>query len=234
MRHIIGSSEPHVIIGSDKDRNRGCKKKDKDHIEFLCELCEAQAAQGWYNVHELTSEASSRKCIVKIMAMPGTRAAVADLCMFGLAACDDGGPGFVNASVRTITNALQVGVRLQSKCNGTHRHARVDAKDTIGRREQTGTWDRQAARAIEEQLEKDKQELEMREQRKRAEDANRICSIIHENAETKWLSLVEAEMGKLMHQDEQELFSAWEGGSGTTTKAGGLIQSCVPRQDVKR
>ena len=29
--------------------------------------------------------------------------------MFGLAACDDGGPGFVNASVRTITNARQVG-----------------------------------------------------------------------------------------------------------------------------
>ena len=41
---------------------------------------------------------------------------------------------------------------------------------------------RQAARAIEEQLDKDKQELEVREQRKRAEDANRICSIIHENA----------------------------------------------------
>ena len=40
-RHIIGSSEPDVIIGSDKDRNRGCRKKDKDHIEFLCELYEA-------------------------------------------------------------------------------------------------------------------------------------------------------------------------------------------------
>ena len=39
-RHIIGSSEPDVIIGSDKDRNRGCRKKDKDHIEFLCELYE--------------------------------------------------------------------------------------------------------------------------------------------------------------------------------------------------
>ena len=80
--HIIGSSEPDVIIVSDKDRDRGCKKKDKDHIEFLCELYEAQAAQGRYFVHELTSEASSRmKCLVKIMAMPGTRAAVADLCM---------------------------------------------------------------------------------------------------------------------------------------------------------
>ena len=91
------------------------------------------------------------KCVVKIMATPGTRAAVADLCMFGLAACDDGGPEFVNASVRTITNARQVGVLLQSKCTGTHRHARVDAEDTIGRREQTGTWVRQAARATEEQ-----------------------------------------------------------------------------------
>ena len=115
MRHIIGSSEPDDIIGSDKDRNRRCKKKDKDHIEFLCELYEAQAAQGRYFLHELTSEASSRmKCMGKIMAMPGTRAAAADLCILGLAACDDGGPGFVNASVRTITNARQVGVRLQS------------------------------------------------------------------------------------------------------------------------
>ena len=106
MIHIIGSSELDVIIGSDKDRNRGCEKKDKDHLEFLCELYEAQAAQGRYFLHELTAEASSRmKCMGKIMAMPGTRAAVADLCMFGLAACDNGGPGFANASVRTITNA---------------------------------------------------------------------------------------------------------------------------------
>ena len=181
MRHIIGSSEPDVIIGSDKDRNRGCKEKDKDHIEFLCELYEAQAAQGRYLVHELTSEASSRmQCTVKIMAMPGTRAAVADLCMFGLVACDSGGLGFVNASVRTVTIARRVGVRLQSKCTGTHRHARVDAEDRIGWKKQTGTWVRQAARALEEQLKKEKQELDMRQRRKRAEDANRICSIIHE------------------------------------------------------
>ena len=51
MRHFIGSSELDVITGSDKDRNRGCKK-DKDHIEFLSELYEAQAAPGRYFVHE--------------------------------------------------------------------------------------------------------------------------------------------------------------------------------------
>ena len=28
MRHIIGRSEPDVIIGSDKDRNRGCNKME--------------------------------------------------------------------------------------------------------------------------------------------------------------------------------------------------------------
>ena len=32
MRHIIGSSEPDDIIGFDRDQNRGCRKKDKDHI----------------------------------------------------------------------------------------------------------------------------------------------------------------------------------------------------------
>ena len=51
----------------------------------------------------------------------------------------------------------------------------------------------EAARAVEEQLKMDKQELEMREQRKRAEDANRIRSIIHEKAENKGLSLVDAD-----------------------------------------
>ena len=92
MRHIIGSSEPDVIIGSDKDLNRGRKKKDKDHMEFLCELYEAQAAHGRYFVHELASEVNSRvKCVAKIMAMPGTRTRVADMCMFGFASCDEGG-----------------------------------------------------------------------------------------------------------------------------------------------
>ena len=59
MRHIIGSSEPDVIIGSDKERNRGCEKKDKEHIEFLWELYEAQAVQGRYFVHEFRSELES-------------------------------------------------------------------------------------------------------------------------------------------------------------------------------
>ena len=35
--------------------------------------------------------------------------------------------------------------------------------------------------------------------------------ITHENAENKGLSLVEAEMGRLMRQDKEELLSVWEG-----------------------
>ena len=34
MRHIVGINEPDVIIGFDKDQNRGCKKKDKYLMEF--------------------------------------------------------------------------------------------------------------------------------------------------------------------------------------------------------
>ena len=79
-------------------------------MEFLCELYEAHAARGRSFVHELTSEVNLRmECVAKIMSMPGTRTAVADLCMFGLVVCDDGGAGFVNASVRTIANARQIG-----------------------------------------------------------------------------------------------------------------------------
>ena len=63
-------------LGSDRDQNRGCRKKDKDHKEHLCELYEAQVARGRYFVHELTSEVNSRvRCMAKVMAMPGTRTA---------------------------------------------------------------------------------------------------------------------------------------------------------------
>ena len=190
-------------------------------MEFLCELYDAQAARGRYFVHELTSEVNSRmKCVAKIMPMPGTRTAVADLCMFGLVACDDGGPGFVNASVRTITNARQVGVRLRSECIGTHRHAQVNTNNVIEKEERMGTWVRQVAQAVEEQLREDKQELKMREQRRKAEDAKRIRGIVHEIDKNKRLSHVQNGMGKLVHHDEQ--LSIWEGKHWDDNKGGWL------------
>ena len=93
MRRVVGSSAPDVFFGSDKDQNGGCKKRNKDHVKFLCELYEAQVARGRYSVHELESEANTNMmCVMKIMATPGARTIAADLCMFGLAVCDDGGP----------------------------------------------------------------------------------------------------------------------------------------------
>ena len=57
-------------------------------------LYEAQASCGRYFVHEPTSEVNSRtRCVTRIMAMPGTRTLVADLCMIALAGCDEGGAG---------------------------------------------------------------------------------------------------------------------------------------------
>ena len=55
MRHIIGSSEPDVIIRFDRDQNRECRQKDKDHMEFLCELYGAQVSRGRHFVRVLTS-----------------------------------------------------------------------------------------------------------------------------------------------------------------------------------
>ena len=132
--------------------------------------------------------------MTKIMAMPGTRTTVADLCMFGLAACDEGGPGFVKASVRTVTTARQVGMRMRSKCTGTHRHDRVDASNTIEKKEKTRTWVHHAARAMEEQLREDQQELKLREQKKKAKDAKRIRGIVDENDKNKGTSYVQDEM----------------------------------------
>ena len=64
-----------------------------------------------------------------------------------------------NANVRTISNARQVGVRLPKHM---HRHARVNADKPTERREKTGSWVRQVAQAMEEQLKEDQQELETR------------------------------------------------------------------------
>ena len=183
-------------------------------MQFLCELYEAQVARGRYFVHELTSEVKSRKkCVAKIMAIPGTRTVVEDQCMFGLAVCDKGGPGFVNVSVRTVTNARRVGARLQNKCTGTHRHARINANDTIEEGERTGTWVRQAARATEVGDEGKEEKVE---------DVKKIRGIVHEKDKRKGSRRVQIEVGKLMHHDEQELLSVWEGWHWDDNKGGWL------------
>ena len=129
------------------------------------------------------------KCVAKIMAMPGTRTSLADLCMFGLAACDERGPRFVNVSVRTITNARRTGLCLQNKCASTHRHdRRLRQPDRIRR-----------TNGI------------------KAKDAKRIRGTVHHNNNNnnnnnnKRLSRVQNEMENLLHHDEQELLSVWEG-----------------------
>ena len=184
-------------------------------------LYEAQVARGQYFVHELTSEVNlAMKCVAKIMAVPGTSTVVVDLCMFGLAACDEGGPGFVNASVRTITNARRVGVR--SKCTSTHRHAQTNENNAIEKGEQTGTWVRQVARAMEEQLREDQEGLETHEQKRKTEDAKRIRGIDHENNKNKGLIRVQNEKVNFMRHGEQELFSVWEGWHWDVNKGGWL------------
>ena len=142
------------------------------------------------------------------LAMPGMTTLVADLCMFGLAACDEGGPGFSHVSVRTVTTARQVEMRMQRKCTDTHRHAHVDADDTS---EKTGTWVHPEVQAMEEQLREDEQDLKTREAKKEVKDAKRIRGIFHANDKNKGTGRVLGEMENLMHHDEQELLSLWEG-----------------------
>ena len=109
------------------------------------------------------------------MATLGTRTAVAD--------CDEGGPGFVNLIVRTITIARQVGMRLRSECTGTHRHARINQREQHNRERRA---DRDmGSRAMEEQLKEHQLEFGMREQKREAEDAKRIRGIVHEHNKNK-------------------------------------------------
>ena len=81
---------------------------------------------------------------------------------------------------------------------------------------------RQVAHTMEEQLKQDQQELETREQKRKAEYAKRIRGIVHENNKNKGLSHEKNEMGKLMRHDEQELLSVWEGWHWDDRKGGWL------------
>ena len=81
---------------------------------------------------------------------------------------------------------------------------------------------RQVAQATEEQLEQDQQELETREKKRNVEGVKRIRGIVYENNKFKRLSHVQNEMGNLMHHDEQELLSVWEGWHWHDNKGGWL------------
>ena len=65
------------------------------------------------------------------------------------------------------------------------RHAQFNADNTFEKRERTGSWVRQVAQAMEEQLKEDQQGLETREQQRKVQDAKRICRIVHENDKSK-------------------------------------------------
>ena len=114
-------------------------------------------------------------------------------------------------SVRTISNARRVAVRLRSKCTSTHRHAQTNENNAIEKGQQTGTWVLQVARAMEEQLREDQEGLETHEQKRKTENAKMTRGIVHDDDKNKRLSRVQNEMGNLMHHDEQELLNVWEG-----------------------
>ena len=60
-----GTARPTSSLGP----TRGCRKKDTDHVELLCDLYEAQAACGRCIVHELSSVVNPRmKYMMKIIA----------------------------------------------------------------------------------------------------------------------------------------------------------------------
>ena len=68
----------------------------------------------------------------------------------GWSACDDGGPAFVNASVANDNQCASSWVcGCKANANSTHRHARVDAKDSDrkeGANENVGAGSRQSNR----------------------------------------------------------------------------------------
>ena len=87
---------------------------------------------------------------------------------------------------------------------------------------------------MEAQFREDQQDLKTREQKRKAEVQRGYAGLLMKMTGTKRTSHVQDEMRKLMHHDEQDLLSLWEGCHwDDIKKAGGLIQNCAPRKDVQ-
>ena len=179
-------------LGLTKNQSRGWRRKHKDHTKFLRDLFEAQVSCGRYFVHEYRSQVHSRlRCVTRIMVTPQTRTYVSNVCMVGLVAGDEGGSGFVNASVRMVSNARQVGMRMPTRCAGTHRHARVGANNASETMEH-----------LEKHLLEDEQELTRWEQ-KEAMDAKMIQGMVdYKHDKIKRTTHVQDVMRKLLHHEE--------------------------------
>ena len=74
----------------------------------------------------------------------------------------------------------------------------------------------------------------MRERKRKVEDAKKIHRIVHEKDKSKASRRVEEEMGDSCITMSRSCSASGKVGIGTTTKAGGLIQSCAPKQDGKK
>ena len=84
-------------------------------------------------------------------------------------------------------------------------------------------------------MREDQQESKTRKQ-KEAKDAMTIRGVVHKTDKYKGTSHVQAEMGKLMHHDEQELLSLWEGWLWNNNKGGWLdpkLRAKARREEVE-
>ena len=80
----------------------------------LCELYGAQAACGPHFVYEQTSNVFENEVRDADRPCQEQEHKWQTCACMGLAACDERGPGFVNASLRNVTNARQVGMLFAS------------------------------------------------------------------------------------------------------------------------
>ena len=133
--------------------------------------------------------------------------------------------GLVAGQARTLKAALEhrIGTRIPSDASSCC----VGATNSSEKMELSGTWVHQVARAMEEQLGEDKQELKTREKKKKAKDATRVLGI-HENDNKKGTSHVQEEMEKLVRHYEQALLSLLEGWHWDDNKGGWLdLELCA-------
>ena len=134
--------KPRLLIGSPmctmfsalQNLSKGRRRHDwttrfaeaREHIKFVVSLYEVQWQEGRFFLHEHPATATSWDLeeIKEMSRKTGVEIYTADQCMYGLETWGMDGSTMEPAKEMTkfVTNSLEVGWELQSRCDGQHKH----------------------------------------------------------------------------------------------------------------
>ena len=110
----------------DPARRRQMLADAREHLKFVCRLCQIQADAGRYYIHEHPHQATSwqETCVLDVQRRTRGQRLVFDMCEYGMTTVTPDGETLpVRKTTGLLTNVpAAAAVHLSNRCQGNHRH----------------------------------------------------------------------------------------------------------------